>query len=355
MKHKLFLVAFFATIPAFAGAGQVTPDQAKEYVKISEVMVNPEGADTGAEWVELQNVSGTEFDITGWILDDSGTNNGPGSGSYVLPQTVIQPGQRLVVTIPKGKFSLNNTSPDSLRMFLPDGQLVEIAEYAGGVKEGETWCLIGEAFRWCIPTQGTQNATAKTETDNKEEDTVIDYVSLSLKIAGVMADPVGIDSGNEYVVLRNDGPEKLELENWLLDDGISGEVGSSAYALGQGSLEPGDEMELLIPAGKFSLNNSGQDGVRLFSPDKILRDFVTYDKSKEGLLYAKVSGEWVWVEHAEDSDVTNNNGITHLPTTGLSIYVISFVILVAICYIVLGSGNYHITNEQTRSHRRTGN
>jgi phosphatidylserine/phosphatidylglycerophosphate/cardiolipin synthase-like enzyme len=68
------------------------------YVVVSEVLYDPYGSDTGAEWVELYNPTDHTIDISGWSLGDAVTDGEYGSGRYSFPpNTSLQPGQVIVI------------------------------------------------------------------------------------------------------------------------------------------------------------------------------------------------------------------------------------------------------------------
>jgi hypothetical protein len=333
-------------------------------ISISEVLPNPAGADGGKEWVELFNSSSSVVNLKDWVLDDDGAEGAPpASSAYTLPDLAINPSQRLAIAIPAGKFTLNNSSADAVRLFWPDKRLLTKQPYVGPAKDSQTWCLLNAAYAWCQPTMNLANAALpapqEPEEEEEEPEPEPDYSGISIKIIAILPNPVGADQGGETVTLLNSGPAKASLKDWILDDGLVDEpIGSSAYVLADAELDAGEEIELAIPKGRFSLNNSGEDGVRLFSPDRKIKGSVAYSKAEEGVAYGKVSGAWVWMEEAEEGDdaaggkaasAAAANSATKLPRSGMGTSWIFFVILSAICYITLSLTNYKKSNEQTRT------
>jgi uncharacterized repeat protein (TIGR01451 family) len=68
-----------------------------DYPLITEVFVNPGGADTGGEWIELYN-SGATANIAGWTLGDASAAGDYGDGRYVFPEDAeLLPRQVMVV------------------------------------------------------------------------------------------------------------------------------------------------------------------------------------------------------------------------------------------------------------------
>lgn len=348
-------------------------------IVISEIMANPEGVDTGEEWIELLNTSSTAINLKDWLLDDASANGEVGSSAYKIGDLAVQPGAYLVIAIPEGKFSLNNSSSDSVRVFWPDQALALELSYIGPVKDEQTWCLISPTYKWCQPTPNAPNAelvvvtasasssnssnlsnssTNSNSDENNNEEQVLakDYSADEIQLIEIMPDPEGSDTGEEYVKLLNTGERVVELKDWILDDGAPQDnLGASALVLLEGKLDPGDEIEVIIPKGKFSMNNSGSDTVRIFSPDKKLKDHVSYEKAKEGIALIKSGETWAWQD--ETLSVQEENGKVagmDLPRTGLPLAtpVVVFATLLAFWYIGGAFTHNQSTNEQARSYRR---
>jgi hypothetical protein len=349
-------------------------------VVISEIMANPEGTDAGEEWIELFNSSSAAINLKDWILDDSSVNGNLGSSAYVMPDVIVQPGSHAAMAIPEGKFSLNNSSADAVRLFWADKVLAAELSYSGPVKEDQTWCLIGAAYKWCQPTPNSANAEPAPVTDSNPnpspsastssgnstnsssgsnvQQQAQGYSNDDIRMIEIMPDPEGADAGHEYVRLVNAGSEAVDLKDWILDDGAPQDaVGSSAHSLPEGTLDPGDELEVTIPKGKFSMNNSGSDTVRILSPDKKPKDHASYDKAREGIAYVKSGDAWVWQDEIPaDSQDEGRVAGADLPRSGLPINpgAIIFATMLGIWYIGGAFRRNQSTNEQARGHRRLG-
>jgi len=128
-------------------------------IMISEIMPNPDGADAGEEWVELYNSSNEPVDLTGWILDDKDAKNAIGSSAVKLAGQTIAARGYLVVTLPEGAFTLNNSGEDAVRLFWPNKKLVQNLTYTGKAKDDYTYAFKGQGtFAWtAFPTPGLPN------------------------------------------------------------------------------------------------------------------------------------------------------------------------------------------------------
>jgi hypothetical protein len=112
-------------------------------VRINEFLPDPSGADTGREWIELFNLSGSEINLKDWTLDDEEG----GSTSYKIPADFILPaGGYALFGNDATKLVLNNTS-DHVRLFSPDGKMIDDAAYSG-VKENQADSYFSTGFVW---------------------------------------------------------------------------------------------------------------------------------------------------------------------------------------------------------------
>jgi len=136
---------------------------------ISEFIPNPEGKDETNEWIELFNQGKEMANLSNWVLDDSEG----GSRPFVFPQnTLIAPGQFLVLTRPTTHLALNNKK-DQVRLFYPDGSLASEVTYTDAQEEGLSIAFNGEDYFWTNhPTPGVINLISSvssfSDSDNKK-------------------------------------------------------------------------------------------------------------------------------------------------------------------------------------------
>lgn len=93
-------------------------------IRLSEILPNPDGTDTGNEWVELVNTSGEETFLCGLLLDDGEG----GSSPYTIPEQYLSPGAFLVISDAMSGISLGNTA-DAVRVFTTEGALIDTITY----------------------------------------------------------------------------------------------------------------------------------------------------------------------------------------------------------------------------------
>ncbi|MBX4204965.1 MAG: lamin tail domain-containing protein [Candidatus Doudnabacteria bacterium] len=281
-------------------------------VTISEFLPNPDGADSGEEWIELYNSSNVAVDLAGWILDDESKTGSVGSSAYTLPAgTVISAENFLALDLPEGSFGLDNTGGDVLRLLWPNKQVASQIAYTGNAPEDTSYARKDDSsFDWTKnATKGSANKfNLFTPAESIHIDTThADYSTTKIRINEIFPNPAGTDSGQEWVEVINEGTQALTLHDWILDDGGKDDpIGSSAYRIQSPTVAAGSVAKVSIPAGKFAMNNTGTETIRLFSPDKVLADSVTYSGAKEGLSFSNLGGKWVWTSPSPDAANTNS-------------------------------------------------
>lgn len=306
-------------------------------VVINEAMVDPVGADAGAEWVELYNAGDGEADLTGWILEWYKSDPENPSGDIVLPVgTVLPAGEFLVIggedCAPSpdviADLDLGNGSdgdgihlrdaeePPALEdalVYCPPNE-DEIPDDSGGPAEslapepehgdslarcdpdgddalhdGHDTDLSGDDFVLCLlegGTPGETNADCCPAPCELADDVVI-------VINEALVNPDGSDADREWVELYNAGPGPVDLSGWTLEwyKSVPDSPSGSAEIPPDTVVDAGDFLVLLgwavdPPDGDYAMvevdldlgNGQTGDGLHLrdCSPDLTLEDALVY-------------------------------------------------------------------------------
>lgn len=256
-------------------------------LELSEFMPNPKGRDAGAEWIEIYNPGDKEFSLADWSLDDDGTPGLLSASSWKLPADTVAPALGyLVLTVPANTFSLNNSGSDAVRLFDELGRIRLQQAYQGPAKEGYSY-MKNSSGQWVwssFSTPGSVNLTV----------TPVVYAQ-SIRINEALPNPEGDDAEGEFVELYNFGKESINLAEWILADS------SKRYRISED-----DFFDTEIPAGGYfvifrevsgiSLNNSGQEDVRLYTPAGDRIAYLEFDaKGHEAESYSRKSdGTYGW-------------------------------------------------------------
>lgn len=206
----------------------VLPGGAKASVIINEVMYNPEGADSGREWVELYNDGESEIAIVGgsgkgsWRIVDSSNHTitdpqgGVGRGTLTIPAggyLVLMSDPSTVMSEYSGDYSvakasvvLNNTGA-TVSLVDGDGKTVDSVTYAasqGASDNGNSLQLASGAWLQAKPTPGAANASEEYVPPVEESSTTSGSSSSRSKTFGYVEPPVpGIfaDAGEDRTVI----------------------------------------------------------------------------------------------------------------------------------------------------------
>jgi len=99
-------------------------------IVINEIMYNPDGTDTGHEWIELYNNEASDVDITGWKFYEGGTDH---TLTFIQGDMILSIGEYAVITDNSNGFLLdypdfNGTLIDSAFSLLQDGEFICIRD-----------------------------------------------------------------------------------------------------------------------------------------------------------------------------------------------------------------------------------
>ena len=211
-------------VGSVAVSGPEEPAAGAGTVRIAEVMPRNHAVlrdETGAfsDWIELENLSASEVDLTGWVLSDQ-----RGKG-WTLPEVRLGPGERLVIFADGANrrsgtlhtdFSL---SPDeTVYLFTPEGYLGDRLS-CGGAAANHSVARdeYGDAFETQNATPGYANTARGYELFSLEQ-----TASGPLIISEVMTSNLSqIPVNGEYydwVEVMNVSDKPVELSDYYLSD-----------------------------------------------------------------------------------------------------------------------------------------
>jgi len=132
-------------------------EETKEYsrrVWINEFLPDPEGKDTEAEFIELQNRGDENIDLNAWQIDDC---ENIGSKPYTFPEDAkIEADGYLALNYQNTKINLNNDG-DCVRLITPEGQTIDEIEY-NKAPEGQSYSRKNvNHWQWAMPSPGQDN------------------------------------------------------------------------------------------------------------------------------------------------------------------------------------------------------
>lgn len=110
----------------------------------------------------------------------------------------------------------------------------------------------------------------------------------------ILPNPEGADADGEFIELKNNSFEKINLLNWQLDDA---EGGSRPYIINSDTWIDVEDYLLIHRAESGLALNNTLDSVRLFNSFGELIDSVDYSDVIEGEAYARgANAKWFWTD-----------------------------------------------------------
>ncbi|HRY36699.1 MAG TPA: lamin tail domain-containing protein, partial [Candidatus Magasanikbacteria bacterium] len=275
-------------------------------IKINEFACAPQGDEN--EWVEFYNNSTTSLDLTGgYLCDERGATSTSGCKSI---NGIISANAWFLFDLDTRSF-LNN-SGDSVILRNDKGEEMDKIIYNGDLipESGQSLARKKDGqdtdnnLDWAITTSLTKNSTniiTAPVVNIGGGGTYIPPVVLEIPILTVLAqtsdkivlneiypDPVGSDTADEFIEIRNTGTETVNLSGWTISDLVK------KYVL-SGNLGAGEIAVYKREKTGIALNNSTLEEVKLADSSGKIVDKINYNKAFEGQSYMRDDkGNWLW-------------------------------------------------------------
>ena len=225
-------------------------------VLINECVPNPDGADGGAEWVELYNDGTEAVDLGGWTLErakstwatrytftagtliDAGAYLVVGDEGVAVADILLGTGQTL---------DLGNAGSDGDGVRLVDSASVVVDVLLYGANNNNSLEMEDGSIPSALaPKPSSGKSLARIPDGVDSNDCSVDFQSINEPTPGEMntggdtgepiedcdassdvvineflANPVGTDGGAEWVELLNTGDLSLDISGWMISAGAS--------------------------------------------------------------------------------------------------------------------------------------
>ncbi|MEA2006558.1 MAG: lamin tail domain-containing protein [Patescibacteria group bacterium] len=251
-------------------------DEDEELLKdivINELLPDPVGLDTKGEWIELYNTGIEDVVLSDCYLRDL-------TRRFIFSNQTISALSFLVLSYKETKISLNN-SGDMIKFFSPSGQMLESISYGKVPDSGYSWARkMSEEYVWTsTPTPGEDNNFP-----------VPQVYSSFMKFNEVLPNPVGIDKNNEWVELKNNDTQEVDLTGWMIENGSK-----KSYMIEKGKALSGELFMIRIENSSMSIRNS-KEQLSLLDPNGEVADVVSYVESAGSGLSLNVNEQkqWKW-------------------------------------------------------------
>jgi len=299
---------------------------------ITEIMYNPEGNDSGREWIEVFNNSSETINIlsgkNGWRIND-GKNHLFEENLTVYPQeifVIVQDKSLFLKDYPdfQGKmiqanFSLKNESGKIQIFDEQKGLRAEISyqSFCGGQNNGYSIFFENNVCKENKIKGGTPgNLLVKDEEEIKASEskqlsvvtsTLTTAVTSSMPvsqpttpentktfkptliISEFLPNPDGNDEGKEFVEIFNYGDEAIDLNGFIL------EIGKKKIEP-KGRIEPKEYFVISNKENNFYIRNHGET-LKLYFDDQEIFSVSYRGQAPEGKSFSrKENGEWDFTE-----------------------------------------------------------
>jgi uncharacterized protein YdeI (BOF family) len=289
------------------------------YLRLNEVMPNPEGSDTDYEWVEIRNDLDDQIDLDDCLVD----------GKEFVEGQIIEGGDYLVVV----KDLLDKDEDgQSFEERYGDGsgdwgdsetEDFSVVEMSISMKNSDDSivleCLDHEdMFEW-VESESGQSFSIDEDgewtseylvTPGRENEPLPEIVyPHTIQISEVYPSP--LEEESEWVELFNYGGEDIDINGWYLEDGTKMQRLEDLKILGAESyLVLEDELSI-------TLNNSGEN-LTLYDPDEEEVDRFEYESTDKGLSnIRKFKNEKYEKEVFQTQEVTKGEQNTYVDPADL--------------------------------------
>ncbi len=338
-------------------------------LEITEIMYNPEGNDSGREWIEVKNISNQTITIiagkSGWRIND-------GSNHLFEESLTINPGEIFVVIQERnlflkdypnfsGKsilanFSLKNES-GQIQIFDQNKNLITNISYQsscggngngysivfqngqcfenkikggtpGSINQNETQILLQSeqpatsSQQLNIFQTFTLQSTSSQEEFSKNQNNPISVINnkldlptsskakeikTTLIVSEFYPNPEGNDEGKEFIEIYNYGNEEIDL------DGFTLKIGDKEIKL-KGRIEPKEYWLITNKEYNFYIRNKGDTLALYYDKEKIFE--ISYSgKAEEGKSYSRDNnGKWFFTKPTPGTENEFSLGLKEKPS-----------------------------------------
>jgi hypothetical protein len=288
-------------------------------VVINEFMPDPEGTDTGNEWVEIYNKGTSSANLESWRLK-FGTSSFSSTVTLPVGATVSAGGFLVVgagsgvsgVDVVDAALSLGNagSNGDAVRLEDCTGVVADTVVY--GANNSDNFVDdTGAAATSVAPKPASGKSLARVSDGQDTNASGTDFVLVSaptpgnsnsapgtdcgarttkVKINEFLPDPEGTDDGKEWVELYNAGSSTVDLSNWALQSMTTREFSRVALFASGTSISAGDWLlvggsavsSADVTFASFALpNGTNGDSLRLVDCSGVPADTVAFGKDND--------------------------------------------------------------------------
>ncbi len=157
---------------------------------ITEFLPNPQGNDSGQEFVELYNYGNEEINLEGFILEIG--------KKKIKLQGIIEPKEYFVITNKDYNFYIRNQG-ETLILYYKDQKIFSI-NYQGRAPEGKSFSRFENSWQFTQPTPGSENILILENNQQKFEEKFDKEEKIPFDLANIQK-PAKIENLNNIVII----------------------------------------------------------------------------------------------------------------------------------------------------------
>ncbi len=237
---KLALLGATAVLAAACGPGgggnggaECTANLLTGDLVITEIMGNPEGQDEGKEWFEIYNATSATIDLSGLVLLSS-AEDGASEKSHAMSETIIDPGQYLV---------LGGVLPEFKPAYMDYGYASDLGSLRNSAGRLALKCgvtLVDEVIHGTMASGKSLGFDGTMTPDSTANDNVLNWCESANEYeAGQFGTPRGVNDACSSIAPTecNDGGTKRQVVSPAIGDLVISEVMANPNAVGDSNGE----------------------------------------------------------------------------------------------------------------------
>ncbi|KKR21248.1 MAG: Cell surface protein [Candidatus Moranbacteria bacterium GW2011_GWA2_39_41] len=327
-----------------------------DQLRLNELLPNPKDDETIGEYIELYNPEDFPIDLENWILKDSSSTKFVFSSGDIIGANdyltiyrdtfkfalnnsgqedvyLLNPNEDVVseTTYENAKedtsFSFDDSDWKWTQQLTPDKENVfdalsqikakhirdgfvgfpiefslepdydDFSKVVWEFGDGKKSYLKNPTHTYLQNNTYTVKVATSGETANTSDSFTLkikNYPREKVEIIGLLPNPLGTDSGQEWLEIKNNDQEIVNLKGWKLATGKTNLLNHPIKD--DFEIAPGKSAQLTRENAFFTLNNQAMK-LELRYPDGKTADRVSYAKEKiaDDEIYSKENGKWFWI------------------------------------------------------------
>ncbi|MEI6741651.1 MAG: lamin tail domain-containing protein [bacterium] len=293
----------------------------------------------GEEFVEIQNTTTADIDISGWTLYYKSATGTTWSKKATVPNGLLAAGKFWVFAsnLAGNTIYSSGLSQTGGNIQLRDKQAAVVDQFGWGIgnaslgkpaspsEPGQSMYRIysfdllkmlntdDNFVDFDLTVSPTAGSIPKVDVIQDDPE-VATYPALEL--SELLPDPASplTDATDEYIEIYNPTANLVDLSGWKLRDESGDE-----YLIKNIQIDPLEHLAIYVSDSKIILNNTG-DSVVLIDPNgKVVDETANYGNAEVGLSWIKIANQWQWAEASTPGGINSSVYIEPITTPSAAV------------------------------------